>query len=318
MARRNRDLAGLAALGALGYAMFGNKGRTDGGAPVEDRGDMLRQQAALAQAAAESEGAGDYGLEGRREGYAGVQGISAPERVRGVSAASPRMEAAEDTVSRVGAAAMSRGRRGEAYKNPQRGPSYEEISAYNRSGASPASGYAPGASTAPARPGERVPAATTSYQSTVTNPIAPGDFATEAALMFMPGPRVLRGAFRGAREAEAAAPVVRQLPGPTPRLTGPSKRSLVEEARAARAASRQEEMLRENAKRYGLDPNAPGYEGTARAVREQLGAGEFLLKKKGGMVKAKAKKMASGGSTSSASKRGDGIATKGKTKCKMY
>jgi hypothetical protein len=42
--------------------------------------------------------------------------------------------------------------------------------------------------------------------------------------------------------------------------------------------------------------------------------------KKGGKVKAKAKskKMASGGSTSSASKRADGIATKGKTKCKMY
>ena len=36
--------------------------------------------------------------------------------------------------------------------------------------------------------------------------------------------------------------------------------------------------------------------------------------KKGGAVK----KMASGGMTSSASKRGDGIASKGKTRCKMY
>ena len=43
--------------------------------------------------------------------------------------------------------------------------------------------------------------------------------------------------------------------------------------------------------------------------------------KKGGSVKAKPKKMSSGGMTSkvsSASKRADGIATKGKTKCKMY
>jgi hypothetical protein len=40
--------------------------------------------------------------------------------------------------------------------------------------------------------------------------------------------------------------------------------------------------------------------------------------KKGGMVKKAVKKMASGGMTSSASKRADGIATKGKTKCKMY
>ena len=38
--------------------------------------------------------------------------------------------------------------------------------------------------------------------------------------------------------------------------------------------------------------------------------------KRGGLLKAK--KMASGGMASSASKRADGIATKGKTKCKMY
>jgi hypothetical protein len=46
------------------------------------------------------------------------------------------------------------------------------------------------------------------------------------------------------------------------------------------------------------------------------GPKRFSEFKKGGVVKAK--KMASGGATSSASKRGDGIATKGKTKCKMY
>jgi hypothetical protein len=40
-------------------------------------------------------------------------------------------------------------------------------------------------------------------------------------------------------------------------------------------------------------------------------------RKEGGAVKAKPKKMASGG-VSSASKRGDGIASKGKTKCKIY
>ena len=42
---------------------------------------------------------------------------------------------------------------------------------------------------------------------------------------------------------------------------------------------------------------------------------ELFGRKKGGSVKSK--KMASGGMTS-ASKRADGIATKGKTKCKMY
>lgn len=51
MARRNRDLAGLAALGALGlYAARGSK-KTDAEAaatPVEDRGPMVRPAAAVA------------------------------------------------------------------------------------------------------------------------------------------------------------------------------------------------------------------------------------------------------------------------------
>jgi len=47
----------------------------------------------------------------------------------------------------------------------------------------------------------------------------------------------------------------------------------------------------------------------------------FITSKKAGGGQIKAKKMASGGMTSkvsSASKRGDGIASKGKTRCKMY
>ena len=47
-------------------------------------------------------------------------------------------------------------------------------------------------------------------------------------------------------------------------------------------------------------------------VKDQAAAGSAM--KKGGKVK----KMASGGMTSSASRRGDGIASKGKTRCKMY
>jgi hypothetical protein len=56
-------------------------------------------------------------------------------------------------------------------------------------------------------------------------------------------------------------------------------------------------------------------------VRNVAGLGNTLGKslgmKKGGAVKAPAKKMASGGKVSSASKRGDGIASKGKTRGKM-
>ena len=53
----------------------------------------------------------------------------------------------------------------------------------------------------------------------------------------------------------------------------------------------------------------------AQAIRKGLGGDEFSLPlKKGGKVKGYAK----GGSVGSASRRADGIATKGKTKCKMY
>jgi hypothetical protein len=107
------------------------------------------------------------------------------------------------------------------------------------------------------------------------------------------------------------------LPAPTKRL-GYDKAGSLARKRSERADMRREEMLRENAKRYGLDEDAPGYEAAAAAVRKGLGGKDFGLKK-GGSVKRSApvKKMASGGMVSSASKRADGIATKGKTRCKM-
>lgn len=105
------------------------------------------------------------------------------------------------------------------------------------------------------------------------------------------------------------------LPAPTKQL-GFDKRSAFEKKRAERAAKRRDEMLDENAKNYGLDPKAPGYEAASSAVRKELGGKDFAFKK-GGKVKPMAKKMASGGSTSPASKRADGIATRGKTRCKI-
>jgi hypothetical protein len=53
---------------------------------------------------------------------------------------------------------------------------------------------------------------------------------------------------------------------------------------------------------------------SSRAPTDYRPVNERFNFKKGGKIK----KMASGGSTSSASKRADGIATRGKTKCKMY
>jgi tRNA U34 5-methylaminomethyl-2-thiouridine-forming methyltransferase MnmC len=86
--------------------------------------------------------------------------------------------------------------------------------------------------------------------------------------------------------------------------------------RAARASSRQEEMLRENARRSGLDPDNIN-PAVANKVRENMGGADFSLgMKKGGKVKRMASGgMASGGMT--ASRRGDGIASRGKTRGKI-
>ena len=128
---------------------------------------------------------------------------------------------------------------------------------------------------------------------------------------------------RGAKEiAEYSTPLLRgpaaqtatpRLGGPTPQLTGPSKTDLMARDRAVRASSRQEEMLRENARRSGLDPDNIN-PAVANKVRENMGGADFSLgMKKGGKVKRMASGgMASGGMT--ASRRGDGIATKGKTR----
>lgn len=110
-----------------------------------------------------------------------------------------------------------------------------------------------------------------------------------------------------ARAAEKA------LPSPTKKL-GYDKAGAIAKRRADRAAKRRDEMLDENAKNYGLDPKAPGYEAASSAVRKEMGGKDFTFKKGG---KVKPKKMSSGGSTSPASKRADGIATRGKTRCKI-
>jgi len=133
---------------------------------------------------------------------------------------------------------------------------------------------------------------------------------------------------RGAKEiAEYSTPLLRgpaaqtatpRLGGPTPQLTGPSKTDLMARDRAARASSRQEEMLRENARRSGLDPDNIN-PAVANKVRENMGGADFSLgMKRGGAVKAKRMAyggMASGGMT--ASRRGDGIASRGKTRGKI-
>jgi len=99
------------------------------------------------------------------------------------------------------------------------------------------------------------------------------------------------------------------LPKPTPRL-GYDKAGAKAAERGGRAEGRQAEMLKENARRSGLREDAP--EETLKAVRDKLGGDKFTVMKRGGAVKG----YASGGSVS-ASRRGDGIAQRGKTRGRM-
>ena len=97
------------------------------------------------------------------------------------------------------------------------------------------------------------------------------------------------------------------LPKPTPRL-GYDKAGAKAAERSGRAAEQRTEMLKENARRSGLREDASAE--TSKAVRDKLGGNKFKIMKKGGAVKS----YASGGSVSSASKRADGCAIRGKTR----
>ena len=135
----------------------------------------------------------------------------------------------------------------------------------------------------------------------------------EELLVGGPGVKVVGAAAknlanRGAKEVvEYSTP---RLAAPAKQLTGPSKAELMARDRAAREAARQEQMLKENAANYGLNPKAPGYDAAASSLRKNIGGDDFTIMKKGGMTK-----MASGGMT--ASRRGDGIASRGKTRGKI-
>jgi hypothetical protein len=100
-----------------------------------------------------------------------------------------------------------------------------------------------------------------------------------------------------AKPKAAAKPVAKAESKPAPKAasTDVTKMSLAERAKASREKAR-------------TGSGTTDTRSVSQRIREKFGM------KKGGAVK----KMASGGSVGSASKRADGIASRGKTKCKMY
>jgi hypothetical protein len=101
------------------------------------------------------------------------------------------------------------------------------------------------------------------------------------------------------------------LPSPTPKLPY-DKAGAMSKKRAERAEARDVEMKRGNARNYGLDPDDLSTS-TLESLRKNIGAGEFTMKK-GGKVKVKSTYKSGGSVKSSASRRADGCAIRGKTR----
>ena len=144
--------------------------------------------------------------------------------------------------------------------------------------------------------------------------LVPSEEDTQTGLEVMaggPGLSAIRSAAKtlATRGRASASPYLKELAAPTRQLPY-DKAGAVERTRDARAAGQQEEMLRENARRSGLDPDNINPV-TTKMVRDRMGGNEFTLgNKRGGAIRG----YANGGSVSS---RADGIAQRGKTNCKI-
>lgn len=285
MARRSRtrDLAGLAALGALGYmAMRGDK---QAPAPVEDRFTMPMPEADAAQGVTIRRPQEDsMGFNDDREpGGGGAYNLQA-------------IRAGQAAASRPAATIPARFAEDEAYANRARRPA----------------AVAPAAAPMPLR--QQL------TQTTLGTPTGPAPGAPS----IYAGPEAF-SAYRQQQAAERAAQpptpqgsarnIVQQMREKDKAVLAAVRRRQAEEEAAAQALREAEAERRREARR--VEPPAVGldnpYYGRSGAQRTAA------LRAKGGAIKTK--KMASGGMTtkmSSASKRADGIASKGKTRGKMY
>lgn len=352
MARRSRDLAGLAALGALGYmAMRGDK---QAPAPVEDRSRYV-DRAGDAVTSSLATGEPDYSAE-----LAEYRRRVSP--AQGVSAAAMSADDTGDFLSR------------RLRINPETGE------AYSMDNLSPMSA-APGHGAASGRASIRTPI--NDREQLFDAPmVARRDPNISAEVARRTGVRLdsRAGAGRGGQggptaaeleahrnrpytpppmteemrrqaERQAIAPVYPEeylVGGPGLKSVHSAAKALANRGAAQRAADVGAATKAAEGREAVTNPMAwmagpkgmkqmQAAEDAERKARRAMEArkdpkravkgeesdvtGGAIGYKKGGSVKAKPKKMSSGGMTSkvsSASKRADGIATRGKTKCKIY
>lgn len=297
MARRNQNLAGLAALGALGYMLS-----RDRGAPVESREgvDVVRPSAPAVDTR-------DFGVDYSESPNIGGDLMSDKEP-GWESAVAPARRAPVRTAPARPAPVrpVAAGPQGRSYSAADAQRMREDYYQRNKDNAALRPTEQPlenlsGDLLPIGRFGKMLGRGVQSARNALMTRAAE---ETPVTFLGKSGARAMGDAGR------LEAPAVRQLgsePGKLAsepgKLTGPSKRSLVERDRAARAAAREAE--KEEFNRRGVD----------RFMESTFEGGM----KKGGKVKAKKMVVTkSGGKVSSASKRADGIATKGKTRGKLY
>lgn len=316
MARRNRDLAGLAALGALGYYMARGGKQSGANVPVDDRGTSARPSVrpSVAPAAA----AADVDPDLAREIARGSRGPIAISEGRVRPSAPARVSSAADSVEEMDPRAAlpqevpSRGRR---EMPPRRnvagdytrkmGATAEEIAAYNR---------APVATRAPA------PRAALTREELISQiPTSTGSRYGSVASDTDPTLRETGSEF--GRNVSNTLAALTPLGGGFGKVGAELATAKGAAERAARSRELAEEAIRTQrpTKLTSTQSTAPARTSAATKSRvkkfnEEEAGVEF---KRGGATKTKLKKMASGG-FASASKRADGIASRGKTKCKMY
>ena len=297
-----KNLAGLAALGALGYMLTRDKTSENAGDQKTSSytGDTKKVEA-LENAFTNESSYTPGGTGAPRQGVGDATNDLLPKKIKSLAAAD------EDTKTTTPSKTKVPGGEPKRTEGSKPMPSLRKVEARAASNRTDAMRNVSRANVAAANKMKRMAA---NPEAQAVESVYPEEYVVGGPGLKAVGAAAKNLANRGGQKlAEYSTPL---LNAPAKQLTGPSKADLVARDRAARAAGRREEMLKENASRYGLNPNAPGYEGAAGAVRSKLGGDDFTIMKKGGAVK----KMASGGMT--ASSRADGIATRGKTKCKMY
>lgn len=134
---------------------------------------------------------------------------------------------------------------------------------------------------------------------------------------YFPGTGMLKGMLKrglktigGDAAKQLAGPTaIKQLENKSTKMLSYDKAGDLASKRAARAEARDVEMKRSNARNYGLNPDDLS-QSTLDSLRKNIGGGKFTMKKGGKVSTYK-----SGGSVkSSASRRADGCAIRGKTR----